>query len=99
MLYRHGDVMIQAIDELPPDAKAVRHRTLAFGEITGHSHQIKESEQVALWQSPTQLYVQVKRPFATVVHEEHASIELPRGIYRVWQQREYTPERIVTVRD
>jgi hypothetical protein len=24
---------------------------------------------------------------------------LPVGVYRVWQQREYTPERIVRVRD
>jgi hypothetical protein len=33
------------------------------------------------------------------VHEEHRPIELPIGVYRVWQQREYTPTAIRTVLD
>ena len=28
---------------------------------------------------------------ARIIHQEHAPILLPRGTYRVWQQREYTP--------
>ena len=30
---------------------------------------------------------------------EHDPIEIPQGIYEIWRQREYTPERIITVRD
>jgi hypothetical protein len=36
---------------------------------------------------------------ATVTHEEHGPITLPRGTYRVWRQREYSPEAIRVVRD
>ncbi len=99
MLFRHGDVLIQTVDMLPKDVRRLRHRTLAHGELTGHSHQIQENKDVALWQSDSELFLEVEGPHATVVHQEHAPIELPRGIYRVWRQREYTPERIVIVRD
>ncbi len=99
MLFRHGDVLIQKVSKLPDDVKRLRHRTLAHGELTGHSHQMRESKQVSLWQSSTQLYLNIESPHATVVHQEHAPIEIPKGFYRVWRQREYTPERIVIVRD
>lgn len=99
MLFRHGDVLIQKISALPKEARRLRHRTLAHGELTGHSHQIQESERVALWQSRNELFLRIEAPHATVVHQEHAPIEIPKGIYRVWRQREYTPERIVVVRD
>jgi hypothetical protein len=47
----------------------------------------------------TSLYLEVLADRATVVHEEHGPITLPRGLYRVWQQREYSPEAIRVVRD
>jgi hypothetical protein len=84
---------------MPEDVKRLRHLTLAHGELTGHSHQIREKEHVALWQSVSELFLQIDSPHATVVHDEHAPIEIPKGIYRVWRQREYTPERIMVVRD
>lgn len=99
MLFRHGDVLIQKVSKLPGGAKRLRHRTLAHGEITGHSHQIKEKDGVVLWQQANELFLEIEAPFATVVHQEHAPIEIPTGVYRVWRQREYTPERIVVVRD
>jgi hypothetical protein len=99
MLFRHGDVLIQKVSRLPKGVQQLRHRTLAHGELTGHSHQIREKDGVALWQSPSELFLQIDAPRATVIHQEHAPIEIPQGVYRVWRQREYTPERIVVVRD
>jgi hypothetical protein len=99
MLYRHGDVLIQKVSKIPSGAKRLSHRTLAHGELTGHSHQIREQDQVALWEAEAQLFLQIGARHATVTHQEHAEIELPQGTYRVWRQREYTPERIVVVRD
>lgn len=99
MLFRHGDVLIQKVGRIPKGAKRLGHRTLAHGELTGHSHQIREKEQVALWQAGAELFLQVGLRHATVMHQEHAEIEIPKGTYRVWRQREYTPERIVVVRD
>lgn len=99
MLFRHGDVLIQTVAELPKNVRRLGHRTLAHGELTGHSHQIRETDRVTLWQTTAELFLQVESAHATVIHEEHAAIELPQGLYRVWRQREYTPERIVVVRD
>lgn len=99
MLFRHGDVLIEKVASIPKEAKRLRHRTLAHGELTGHSHQIQEKSQVALWQAGRELFLQIEAKHATVVHQEHAAIEIPQGTYRVWRQREYTPERIVVVRD
>lgn len=99
MQYRHGDVMIEKVSSLPKDAKKQQHVTLAEGELTGHSHRIEEKEAAVMYRDRNVLFLEVTANVASLVHEEHATIELPKGIYRVWQQREYTPERIITVRD
>ncbi|WP_254512423.1 hypothetical protein [Anatilimnocola floriformis] len=98
MLFRHGDVLIQKVKDLPEEKERLKHRTLAHGELTGHSHQIRE-KHATMWQSGELLFLEVEGQPATVVHQEHGPIELPPGYYRVWRQREYTPERIVVVRD
>jgi hypothetical protein len=41
----------------------------------------------------------VRGPTATLTHEEHAPVTLTTGYYRVWRQREYSPEEIRVVRD
>lgn len=52
-----------------------------------------------LWTDNGLLFLQVIAPTATVVHEEHRPITLPRGTYCVWMQREYTPREIRAVID
>jgi hypothetical protein len=99
MLFRHGDVLVGKVKTIPETAKKQRHLTLAEGELTGHSHRIAEAGNAVLYRDQTQLYLEVTAESATLVHDEHAPIQIPRGSYRVWQQREYTPQRIITVRD
>ncbi|HEX2908292.1 MAG TPA: hypothetical protein VHO69_15580 [Phototrophicaceae bacterium] len=98
-LYRHGDVMLAQIDALPEKAKKRASLTLAYGEITGHSHRIADPKTAETFELDGQIYLKVTAPKALLIHEEHATIELPEGIYRVWQQREYTPESIRRVYD
>jgi hypothetical protein len=45
------------------------------------------------------LYLRVVADRATIIHQEHRPITLPRGSYRVWAQREYSPEAIRPVLD
>ena len=99
MLYRHGDVLIQKTTTVPPGAKELKGLILAEGEVTGHSHRIKEASNATLHRLKEIRYLTVNASPATVIHEEHGPIELPPGVYKVWRQREYTPERIITVRD
>ena len=98
-MYRHGDVLVAAVERLPEKVEKLNHRTLAEGEATGHSHRVAEAEAAELYRAADGLYLRVVGDRATLVHQEHGPIDLPRGDYRVWKQREYTPTEIRTVRD
>lgn len=99
VLYRHGDVLIKGIVSLPENAQRRIGVTLAQGEVTGHSHRIQQTDAVQLWVQGRDLFLEVKEPNATLVHEEHRAIELPYGLYRIWRQREYRPDAYMDVMD
>lgn len=98
-LYRHGDVLVGAVDQIPSDAKKRPHLVLAEGEVTGHVHRIADPGSAQLFQHGPDVYLRVLADAATLTHEEHGPILLPRGTYRVWRQREYSPREIRVVRD
>ena len=97
--YRHGDVVIEKVYTLPKQREKLPHTILANGEVTGHSHRIRESADADLYQTLEGLFLHVRGPSVSVIHEEHRSITLTEGFYRVWRQREYSPEEIRVVRD
>ncbi|GGJ24218.1 hypothetical protein [Deinococcus roseus] len=99
MLYRHGDVLIQSIEHLPAGAQERPGTILARGELTGHSHRIQDPATVQLWQLHGEIYIEVTAGLAHLIHEEHKTIPLPKGIYKSWMQREYTPQAIRRVLD
>ena len=92
-IYRQGDVLIQKIDALPVEAREVEWEDrviLAYGEVTGHAHAIStDYAKMYSWQGDRLLEIKAG---AKLVHEEHATIALPEGFYKVIQQREYVPE-------
>lgn len=98
-MWRHGDVLIATVDKLPDDVEPRAGATLAYGEVTGHSHRFDTPDQVKLWTSHGELFVEIHGASATLVHEEHKPITLYKGVYRVWMQREYTPQAIRRVVD
>lgn len=98
-LYRHGDVLVENVAAIPNEARILHHLVLAEGELTGHSHRVLERDAAVLFESSHSRFLSVIADSATLVHQEHGPIVLPRGFYRVWLQREYTPRAIRTVRD
>jgi hypothetical protein len=72
---------------------------LAYGEVTGHSHRVQEPRAAEMWEHGGSLFLRVVADQATIVHEEHKPIVLARGVYRVWMQREYTPQAIRRIVD
>lgn len=96
-MYRQGDVMIIE-DKLPrsPLTRA-RDNVLVYGEATGHAHRV-QSETAEVFDAGTTKYVSAPNGFA-LVHEEHATIEIPEGTYRVLRQREYDEKEIRYVAD
>lgn len=108
-IYRQGDVLFKRIAKLPQgeQQKKRANATVAYGEVTGHSHAIAvEDRDVAeVLEIGGGLYVHVSASGvrieggATFVHEEHGPITLPPGDYEVVIQREYSPEAIRNVAD
>jgi len=98
-MWRHGDVLLAAIPMLPDGARRRPGTVVASGELTGHHHRFQESDAVELWEHAGQLFVTITAAAATLVHEEHRALTIPHGVYRVWMQREYTPQAIRQVMD
>jgi hypothetical protein len=97
--FRHGDVIIQQVSGLPDQRDPLPHLILAHGELTGHAHRVMPAAGAKLFRSELDMFLDISAEGLQVVHEEHASISLPPGVYRVWRQREYSPEEIRIVRD
>ncbi|MFM2042850.1 MAG: hypothetical protein RLY86_1426 [Pseudomonadota bacterium] len=95
--YRQGDVLVMAVDGLPPCLTPVPREdgrvVLAHGEVTGHAHAIR-SDRVHFFREDGSgrgfIQVHGSAPVA-LVHEEHRPIELAPGTYEVVRQREYEP--------
>ena len=93
MMYRQGDVLLKRLDGDLPRQAVLREPdhgrvVLAYGEVTGHAHAL-DATHTALWSigPRTFLCVEAETP---LVHEEHAAIPIPPGVYEVVRQREYT---------
>lgn len=98
-MYRHGDVLIAPVKQIPAEARPRPGTVVAHGEITGHSHRFEDPASVHLFALDGQLFLKVLADTARIVHEEHGPISIPRGTYRVWRQREYSPREIRTIAD
>ncbi len=92
---QQGDVLINPIydttllQNLKKVEKKPRGFVLAEGETTGHAHVI--DEDVELYEDDNgDLYLRALKD-AAVVHEEHATIEIPPGWYEIGIVQEVDP--------
>lgn len=89
-MYRQGDVLLVPIENRPWPSRTLGHCVVAHGEVTGHTHRFEEgAEQIE--DGAGNRYVVVHAREAALVHEEHGTLKLPQGVYRVVHQREYVP--------
>jgi hypothetical protein len=109
-LYFQGDLCIEPIADVEEVAGLVPPASdgavvLAEGEATGHRHAF-HGGGVALFRDdalardvPHDLFVgilKIDTPSATLEHEEHDTIVLPRGTYRIRRQREFEGSDVVS---
>ena len=93
--YRQGDVLLVKVGGRPRGTWREVARTegrviLALGEATGHAHAVLEPHAVLKQAAGVvDRYLEVLNKPATLVHEEHDSIKIEPGLYRVVRQREY----------
>jgi len=88
MIIRQGDVLLEKVDELPKEAKVKDDKILAYGEVTGHHHRF-EAPQVTCYTTEGDTQYAVLDQEATLLHEEHENLQIPKGIYKVKIQREF----------
>lgn len=95
------------------DARENGRVILAHGEVTGHAHEVVPGKESGREKGTVEFVelrerhdsreaariLRVKGRAAELRHEEHGTIVLPRGTYRVVRQREYSPEAIRAVAD
>jgi hypothetical protein len=100
MIYRQGDVLIEQIKNLPKNVKQSTEKRiiLAYGEVTGHCHEADIETCTAYVNEGGELFLDVETE-TEVTHQEHNTLTLPPGVYRITHQREYSPEEIKRVRD
>lgn len=90
MIYRHGDVDIIQISELPKNLTKLNTDVLAEGETTGHSHKL--DGRFTIYQEPqTELKFMFVEAPTKIKHEEHTTIEIAPGIYKILIEREFSP--------
>jgi hypothetical protein len=110
-LFAQGDLLIERVEDAcgtgGVEQSIQESLVLAEGEATGHRHVLHD--QVTMFRDdglardiPVGLYVghvRVLSPCARLEHDEHATLTLPRGTYRVRRQRELEPKDVQIVSD
>lgn len=100
--YRQGDVLVERVESIPdgvqPVAREIGRVVLAHGEVTGHAHAIKNRCATFFESDTGARFLSLDKP-CDLEHEEHSTITLPPGTYRVVRQQEYSPQAIRNVAD
>lgn len=94
--WRHGDVVIEEVTEIPKNVTKSEDNTLAYGEVTGHGHRMGNTAMVYIPQNdpdPTVRFFEVKREqFGLLRHEEHTELKFPPGKYRSFVKRQWNTD-------
>jgi hypothetical protein len=112
-LIRQGDVLLVPVEGIPTDGTVRNERLadrllLAEGEATGHAHVVEGTDlKLVEWNRPRRWWRPEHRVYlaidaavgATLIHEEHLQLAVPRGTYEVRRQREYRPSGWAEVAD
>ena len=97
-MYRQGDVLIVESKRgaIRGAIQRATDNVLVYGEATGHAHRVEGP--ATIMDTPQGKVIEAAGRFR-VVHEEHDTIEIPEGYYRVIRQREFDGEHIRHVLD
>jgi hypothetical protein len=90
-MYRQGDLLFVQAPTLGENCHLLKEQLDILGSsVTGHTHRISEGEVYShepTFQDNARFYVRCLEG-AQLLHEEHGTIQLPPGVYKVIRQRE-----------
>ena len=96
MSIHQGDILLRPIDKIPSEAKKIREEIVAFGEVTGHTHRIKNSSIYGL---DNKEFVRV-HTYDPMTHDTHPSSDkIEIGDYETLRQFEYFPTGELIAKD
>ena len=89
--YRHGDLVLHEIERMAlKGGKRIPGCTLVSGTATGHSHTLTNPKAATLYELPDgKGRLLVVRLRCGIKHQEHQTIMLSPGFYRVTIKRQY----------
>ena len=96
-MYRQGDVLIVEAKRDLRYARRASDNVLVYGEATGHAHRV-DGDAAVVMDTPQGKVIDASASFR-VIHEEHDTLDIPAGCYRVVRQREYDEQVIRHVVD
>lgn len=95
-MFRQGDVYLIPVATVPAGTSDVPREdgsvVLAWGEVTGHRHQITAPQATLVRTADDERFLRIVGSGAVLTHEEHASIQIAPGEYRVVIGREFTAD-------
>lgn len=83
---RHGDVILERVEFSAREFKKCEEVVLAEGKVTGHFHRLQGQLLVTELKN-NERFVRCEQD-AVLSHEEHDTLVIPKGEYRVLLQRE-----------
>lgn len=111
-LFRQGDVLFVPVRRAPKGKrKSRRDGVVMYGEVTGHAHRVMDLAAAEVYDVDGHgCFVAVSAKGGVWIgHEDHGQgfihpetserVPLPKGIYKIVRQVEYTPEAIRPVTD
>ena len=88
---RQGDVLFEQVSSIPSNLKKRGNNVVAYGEATGHAHRLESNTAVLFDGEGAEkgdMFLDSSAP-ATVEHEEHPTVNVPKGKFKITIQREY----------
>jgi hypothetical protein len=98
-IWRQGDVLIKQVGSLPKTTQKRENGILAYGEVTGHCHQVDNKVAAEVLEVENGLYLRVGEEGVRIIHDEHSPITLPPGNFEITIQRSYQAGMIQNVAD
>lgn len=86
---RQGDVLLRPVDKIQGELDCKNEKILAYGEVTGHKHVLR-GENTKFFRHNNQVLVEVGDMEAELIHDEHQQLHIPKGLYQVVIQREWS---------
>lgn len=84
---QQGDVWLKKVVGIPIGAKEIkRDGILAYGEVTGHKHQLEDTN-IRIYETDGRFFIRVEKP-VKIRHEEHKEILVQPGVWEFGQVRE-----------